>query len=232
MIEHNAQQRPVVVHLRRVAAEEGMPEKYGIKITYIDTQETAEEIVPEVNSTGACLALLKYGNIDNQVMADVTAMVNTLPEAKLHAVWLQTEQAHNLCMELMDKAADPANLTPAEDEQLGEIIASLGHDILCIVSRRNKCEEVREEERWEENKLDMVRSIVADIVMNRINGANDGDTGKVALTCYMDSTGVQRKAAEAIMMKHPMLAILALAAMESGMSPEEFASLLKEPEKE
>lgn len=33
------------------------------------------------------------------------------------------------------------------------------------------------------------------------------------------------------MMKHPMLAILALAAMESGMSPEEFASLLKEPEK-
>ena len=34
MIDHNAQQRPVVVHLRRVAAEEGMPEKYGIKITY------------------------------------------------------------------------------------------------------------------------------------------------------------------------------------------------------
>lgn len=232
MIDHNAQQRPVVVHLRRVAAEEGMPEKYGIKITYIDTQETAEEIVPEVNSTGACLVLLKYGNIDNQVMADVTAMVNTLPEAKLHAVWLQTEQAHKLCMELMDKAADPANPTPAEDEQLADIISTLGHDILCIVSRRNKCEEVREEERWEENKLDMVRSIVADIVMNRINGANDADTGKVALTCYMDSTGIQRKAAEAIMMKHPMIALLALAAMESGMSPEEFASLLKEPEKE
>lgn len=231
MIEHNAQQRPVVVHLRRVAAEEGMPEKYGIKITYIDTQETAEEIVPEVNSTGACLALLKYGNIDNQVMADVTAMVNTLPEAKLHAVRLQTEQAHKLCMELMDKAADPANLTPAEDEELGDIITGLGHDILCIVSRRNKCEEVREEERWEENRLDMVRSIVADVVMNRINGANDGDTGKIALTCYMDSTGVQRKAAEAVMMKHPMLAILALAAMESGMSPEEFGALLAGAEK-
>lgn len=223
-----------MAHLRRVAAEEGQPEKYGIKIIEIETNETVDEIIPEEGTTGSCLGLLKYGNLKIAVMDDITELVNNLPEAKLHAVLLQTEQAHQLCYDLLGSAEDVEHLTPAEEEKLAEIISALGRDILLIVSRRNKCTEVREEERWDEKKLDFVRSFVGDIIMNRVNGANDHDAGKVALNCYMEYNSLNRgrAAAEKFMNEHPLLAGIAMMAMAAGIPPEEFAKMVEEAERE
>lgn len=234
MLTAKSDQRALAAHLRRVAAEEGEPEKYGIKIIEIETNRTVDEIIPEEGTTGSCLGLLKYGNLKIAVMDDITDLVNNLPEAKLHAVLLQTEQAHQQCIALMEKAADPSNLTPAEDEELASIISSLGRDILLIVSRRNKCAEVREEERWDEKKLDFVRSFVGDIVMNRVNGANDHDAGKIALNCFMEYNrlGGAKGAVEKFAKEHPMLAALAMLAMASGIPPEEFAKMVDEAERQ
>lgn len=234
MLTAKSDQRALAAHLRRMAAEEGEPEKYGIKIVEIESGRTVDEIIPEEGTTGSCLGLLKYGNLKIAVMDDITELVNNLPEAKLRAIFLQVEQGHKLCCDLLASAEDIENLTPAEEEKLAEIITDLGRDILLVVSRRNKCTEVREEERWDEKKLDLVRSLVGDIIMNRVNGANDHDAGKVALNCYMEYNSLNRgrAAAEKFMNEDPLLAAIAMAAMAMGIPPEEFSKLVDEAKEE
>lgn len=234
MLTAKSDQRALAAHLRRMAAEEGEPEKYGIKIVEIESGRTVDEIIPEEGTTGSCLGLLKYGNLKIAVMDDITDLVNNLPEAKLRAIFLQVEQGHKLCCDLLASVEDVEHLTPAEEEKLAEIITDLGRDILLVVSRRNKCTEVREEERWDEKKLDLVRSLVGDIIMNRVNGATDHDAGKVALNCYMEYNSLNRgrAAAEKFAKEHPMLAAIAMAAMAMGIPPEEFAKMVDEAERE
>lgn len=218
MITNKADDRQVVIHLRRVAAGEGEHEKYGMKIVNAATGELIEEIIPD-SGKGASISLLKYANIENRLMDDVTAMVNELPLAKLRAIYTQVEQAHRMTIEIISGAKDPENLDDAENEKMVGIMETLGWDILCIVSRRNKCSEPDDAGDLDETKLDAMRSIVADIVMNMTNGAGEHDAGSIALMVFNDLKKIE--AAGGIAKNNPGLAALLMLAMAAGIPVDE-----------
>lgn len=218
MITNKADDRQVVIHLRRVAAGEGEHEKYGLKIVDAVTDELIEEIIPD-SGKGSAISLLKYANIENRLMDDVTNMVNELPLAKLRAIYTQVEQAHQMTIEIIGGAKDPENLDDAENEKMVGIMEALGHDVLCIVSRRNKCGEPDDAGDLDDTKLDAVRSIVADIVMNMTNGAGEQDAGSIALMVFNDLKKIE--AAGGIAKANPGLAALLMLAMAAGIPVDE-----------
>jgi hypothetical protein len=218
MITNKADDRQVVIHLRRVAAGEGEHEKYGLKIVDAATGTLIEEVIPD-GDKGAPVLLLKYGKIDNRLMDDVTSMVNEIPLAKLRAIYTQTEQAHQMAVEIVSGAKDPENLDEAENGKLAGVMKTLGNDILCIVSRRNKCSDPDDAGDLDETRLDAMRSIVADIVMNMINGASESDAGSIALTVFNDLRKIE--AAGGVMKANPGLAALVMLAMAAGVPLDE-----------
>lgn len=218
MITNKADDRQVVIHLRRVAAGEGEHEKYGLKVIDAQTGDTIEEIVPD-NSKGASISLLKYGRIDNRLMDDVTSMVNDIPPAKLRAIYTQVDQSHKMVIEIIAKAEDPENLNEAENEKMASIMEALGNDILCIVSRRNKCSDPDDAGDLDDTKLDAMRSIVADVVMNMTNGAGEQDAGSIALMVFNDLKKIE--AAGGIAKSNPGLAALLMLAVAAGIPIDE-----------
>lgn len=218
MITNKADDRQVVIHLRRVAAGEGEHEKYGLKVIDAQTGDTIEEVIPD-GGKGTSISLLKYGKIDNRLMDDVTNMVNEIPPAKLRAIYLQVEQTHQIVIEIIAKAKDPENLDEAENERMASIMETLGNDILCIVSRRNKCSDPEDTGDLDETRLDAMRSIVADIVMNMTNGAGEQDAGSIALMVFNDLKKIE--AAGGIARSNPGLAALMMLAMTAGIPIDE-----------
>lgn len=223
MITNKADDRQVVIHLRRVAAGEGEHEKYGLKVIDAQTGDTIEEVIPD-GGKGASISLLsilllKYGKIDNRLMDDVTRMVNEIPLAKLRAIYTQVDQSHKMVVEIIAKAEDPENLNEAENEKMASIMEALGNDILCIVSRRNKCSDPDDAGDLDDTKLDAMRSIVADVVMNMTNGAGKQDAGSIALMIFNELKKIE--ATRGIAKSNPGLAALLMLAIAAGVPIDE-----------
>lgn len=218
MITNESDDRKVVIHLRRVAAGEGEHEKYGLKIVDAQTGVTVEEIIPGTER-GTLITLLKYGNIENRLMTDVTNMVNELPPAKLRAIYTQVEQAHTMAIMVISGMEDKENPNDAENEKMTDLFTALGNDILNIVARRNKCSEPDDAGGLNEPTLDAMRTIVADIVMNMTNGANESEAGSIALTVFNDLKKME--AAGGIAKSNPGLTALLMLAVAAGIPIDE-----------